>query len=1128
MAQENEISSAPRLTAWCRHALAFLRGRRAIGRAALARCLWALLLLAPMAHADCPVPDVNNPDCIVQPPMERDANPTGMSVPTVMQAGQYYPVMVKFLNTGAATWTAAEGYKLGSAGPQDNGTWGVTRVAVPASIEAQQESAFHFTVRAPQTPGRYTFQWRMLMEGVEWFGPDTSGVLVDVYGGSISASPTVCTIPWGGSNCPSTISWNSNAPNTQVWYSQLDGSGMTPWTSGQNGSLTGGIFGSGLRFYLRSGAMTLATVDVATVPTHNGAPSVTLTAPAPNHIYQIGAAVRLAANASDPDDGVQRVEFLVNGTKVGEDTSAPYQFDWTGLDGGYTVTARAFDTRGAQVTSAGAWIVANGRPQISLTSPANGARATEPANFVLRADASDVDGVHRVEFYADNVLINVDTVAPYEFTWPGAGAGAHAVHAIVHDVLGASTRSANVNVGVDRLVTGPVGVSRRLVYDAQQRLCKTIEPETGATVTAYDEVGNVAWTAAGLNLPDPVSCNRAEAAASGRVVTRGYDGRDRLQTLVFPDGRGNQSWSYYPDGLAREVVTDNDGPGQGTVSNTYAYNRRRLLTAESVAQAGLYRWDMSYGYDNAGQLRAQTYPSGLTVDFGTNALGQPTQVASAGQAFASNVRYHPNGAIASFNYGNGRAHAMSQNARQLPATVDNGAVAYVYEYDANGNTLRVYEPNGQQGVYGGRRDLYYDKLDRLSMADLYWHKTETYAYDALDNIKTRRDWWSGAIQNYWYDDSNRLTNVRDGQGASVVGLGYGPQGNLENKNGQAYVFDFGNRLRAVVGKEVYRYDAYGRRTWIQRVSDGWTDGGIYSQAGQLLYEWKNRSGERNEHLYLGKSLLATRTRYADDRVAVKYQHIDLQGSPLAVSDEAGQVTGRTLWEPWGGAIGKPAYDGLGYTGHVMDGATGLTHMQQRYYDQNLGRFLSVDPVTAFDQGPKHFNRYAYAYNNPYTYTDPDGRCPMCAAHEMINAPIRLYDKVVDVVDKTDVRLEFMAARGVGFEGSVSLMRGDVQLGFVPAGNGRSIGVAIQPREGFSASLSKAVEAPMSFNYEVSAGNGLFGSLEGSLNPGGSVEAVPKVGFGWGASIKYSPSIMFLELDGWDGGDENQDVETEDE
>jgi uncharacterized protein RhaS with RHS repeats len=48
-------------------------------------------------------------------------------------------------------------------------------------------------------------------------------------------------------------------------------------------------------------------------------------------------------------------------------------------------------------------------------------------------------------------------------------------------------------------------------------------------------------------------------------------------------------------------------------------------------------------------------------------------------------------------------------------------------------------------------------------------------------------------------------------------------------------------------------------------------------------------------------------------------------------------------------------------------------MQQRYYDPGIGRFLSTDPVTANSGTGSNFNRYWYASNNPFRFTDPDGR-----------------------------------------------------------------------------------------------------------------------------------------------------------
>jgi len=67
------------------------------------------------------------------------------------------------------------------------------------------------------------------------------------------------------------------------------------------------------------------------------------------------------------------------------------------------------------------------------------------------------------------------------------------------------------------------------------------------------------------------------------------------------------------------------------------------------------------------------------------------------------------------------------------------------------------------------------------------------------------------------------------------------------------------------------------------------------------------------------------------------------------------------------------HDGPGYTGHVMDASTGLTYMQQRYYDPDGMHFLSMDPVDASSSNGSNLDRYWYANDNPYRYTDPDGR-----------------------------------------------------------------------------------------------------------------------------------------------------------
>lgn len=105
---------------------------------------------------------------------------------------------------------------------------------------------------------------------------------------------------------------------------------------------------------------------------------------------------------------------------------------------------------------------------------------------------------------------------------------------------------------------------------------------------------------------------------------------------------------------------------------------------------------------------------------------------------------------------------------------------------------------------------------------------------------------------------------------------------------------------------------------------------------------------------------------------VLYVHTDGLGSVVLLTDKNRNVVERNEYEPYGRLLNRPVTDRPGYAGHVMDATTDLTYMQQRYYDQGIGKFLSVDPVTAMSSVGS-FNRYRYGNNNPYKFTDPDGR-----------------------------------------------------------------------------------------------------------------------------------------------------------
>ena len=101
------------------------------------------------------------------------ASVVSSSVSSSVMTGQTFTATITLNNSGSSTWTntGANAYKLGSQTPQDNSTWGFNRVALPSSpIAPGANATFTFTATAPTTPGVYTFAWKMVREGVQWFG----------------------------------------------------------------------------------------------------------------------------------------------------------------------------------------------------------------------------------------------------------------------------------------------------------------------------------------------------------------------------------------------------------------------------------------------------------------------------------------------------------------------------------------------------------------------------------------------------------------------------------------------------------------------------------------------------------------------------------------------------------------------------------------------------------------------------------------------------------------------------------------------------------------------------------------------------------------------------------------------
>ena len=115
-------------------------------------------------------------------PTISNAKYISQNVPTVMSPGATVSVSITLQNTGKTNWTKADGFQLGSQNEQDNTTWGTNRIELNEgeTIAPGANKTFTFDVTVPSEESVYNFQWRMMQEGVNWFGDISPNRLVNV------------------------------------------------------------------------------------------------------------------------------------------------------------------------------------------------------------------------------------------------------------------------------------------------------------------------------------------------------------------------------------------------------------------------------------------------------------------------------------------------------------------------------------------------------------------------------------------------------------------------------------------------------------------------------------------------------------------------------------------------------------------------------------------------------------------------------------------------------------------------------------------------------------------------------------------------------------------------------------
>ncbi|WP_084279108.1 RHS repeat-associated core domain-containing protein [Anoxybacteroides tepidamans] len=110
--------------------------------------------------------------------------------------------------------------------------------------------------------------------------------------------------------------------------------------------------------------------------------------------------------------------------------------------------------------------------------------------------------------------------------------------------------------------------------------------------------------------------------------------------------------------------------------------------------------------------------------------------------------------------------------------------------------------------------------------------------------------------------------------------------------------------------------------------------------------------------------------------ATYYYHVNGHGDVVALTDASGNVVAQYEYDAWGNILSKTGAlataNPYRYAGYYYDEETGLYYLMARYYDANMGRFLTRDTFHGSENEPLSINQYVYTKNNYVIYADING------------------------------------------------------------------------------------------------------------------------------------------------------------
>lgn len=501
-------------------------------------------------------------------------------------------------------------------------------------------------------------------------------------------------------------------------------------------------------------------------------------------------------------------------------------------------------------------------------------------------------------------------------------------------------------------IVAPGDITTSFEYDEYRRRISINDPSHGLTTFHYDAAGNVS----------------KEVNARGDSTVYSYDNYNRLVYAEMHEMVVSYIYNEYNEPI--ETITEFLS---GTSLQSYSYidydNYGRISTYSETLDSKTFRKDFEYSSGNVSCIKYY-YESSLL----------------AKENYVYNNGHLDRILIDDFT----RYKLSAENEFGQPTQISSYRNTRYYNYDTFGI------PTGRK-VKNAHGDTILN---------------ETYSFDiATRNLLSRSDRIHNTVETFTYDNLNRLV------GGSSENIQYDVIGNILYKSGVGSMeYNHPSKPYAVtnvenVGELIPEYTQSVSYTSFRRpnvISENGIEARLqYDGNGDRHRMYVKRNGntiltryyfsdcyERDvdslsnvkQRLYLGGSAYDATMMLEIDSTGSELHYLfrDYLGSVRLVTNRFGDVVQELSYDAWGRLRNPDTHEvyapgeepelmiGRGYTGHEHLPWFGLINMNARLYDPVLGRFLSPDPFVQAPDLSQSFNRYAYAMNNPFRYTDESG------------------------------------------------------------------------------------------------------------------------------------------------------------